>query len=100
MVAKEDIEFEQYLRKSQINEIIKTMFARCLAGILDSNLIIRLWDKIVAGYFRLLLPKIVYLILMNEKHFLIDYGDFSILLNVSILIYYCFNLNHLSCLSI
>lgn len=83
MVAKEDVEYEKFLRKSQVIDVIKTMFSRCLAGVLDSNLIIRLFDKVVAGYFRLLLPKIVYFILMAEKHRLMK-NDFSILLNVSL----------------
>ena len=39
-------------------------------------------NQVVAGYFRLLLPKIVYYILMAEKHLLGD--DFSPLLTVSV----------------
>ena len=83
MVAKEDIEYEKFLRKSQATDLIKTMFSRCLAGVLDSNLTIRLWDKVVAGYFRMLLPKIVYYILMAEKHHLVS-DNFSTLLSVSV----------------
>lgn len=83
MVEKEDVDYENFLRKSQAIDLIKTLFSRCLAGVLDSNLTIRLFDKVVAGYFRLLLPKIVYYLLMAEKHHLVN-GDFSSLLNVSI----------------
>lgn len=86
MIAKEDVEYEQFLRNNvQVIDLIKTMFSRCLAGILDSNLIIRLFDKVVAGYFRLLLPKIVHYILINEKHHLIN-DDYSTLLSVRMIV--------------
>ncbi|KAI1280529.1 TBC1 domain family member 7 [Halotydeus destructor] len=66
-LCQQDSALHNHLVKFGALECIELWFEKCFAGILHENVLIRVWDKVIAGSYQKLLPLIAILVITNNK---------------------------------
>jgi hypothetical protein len=75
LVQKEQPDLFAHLAKFSLDKIIHDLLYSCFAEALDVPLIIKVWDKVIGGYFRQIMPKLTAAYFVALKDNLLQAAD-------------------------